>query len=78
MNNVFILTSENLTKLGSTMGTEYTYDNFTRLFETIDAAKKYAEKDYGGPIKWSRGKNKSNSGDLGYVMYTIEKTKVYE
>jgi len=74
---VYKLRSENLTNLGGRMGTEYTFDNWSKLFNNIADAKKHAEKDYGKPIEWKENSNGNvSSGDLSYVMYIIEPTKV--
>lgn len=75
MKTIIELESENLTNLGH-MGSETT-TNWRRFFKTVGKAKEAAEKDYGKPIKWSRG-SRICSGDLGYVMYHITKVKVGE
>lgn len=70
---MFTLTIEDLTHLGSSMGTEYTTSDEYH-FSSIDAAKRYAEKHYNGSrgkIQW-KGKTRLTSGDLGYVMYSIK------
>lgn len=79
---IYELVSEDLTHLGGRMGTEYTTENWHYLFETIGAAKAYAEKDYRyqkeTPIQWyhSIGSHYDCSGDLHYVMYTIKPVKM--
>lgn len=52
MENIYKLISENLTNLGGPMGSEYTYNNFVKYFDSIKKAKEYAEKDYGKAIPW--------------------------
>ncbi len=47
---MFELRSENLTQLGGRMGTERTFDNWRKFFNTIDEAKTYAEKDFGRKV----------------------------
>lgn len=73
---VFELKSENLTNLGGPMGSEYTTTNWRKLFETEEAAKKYAEKNYGRKIKWVKSGKHTRSPDLSYVMYHIKEVKV--
>ena len=68
---LYSLTSEDLSGLGS-MAHQETPVNWVKYYSSIPAAKKAAEKDYGNPIKW-RG---NCSGDLSYVMYTIEKVTI--
>ena len=81
------LTSENLSNLGGSMGTEYTYDNWVKYFTTVAKAKAYAEKDYrkgeigfrGDPlpaIRWTGRDRTWSSGDLRWVMYHIATVKV--
>jgi hypothetical protein len=73
---IFQLVSENLTHLGGNMGTEYTYPNYTKFFSSIEFAKKHAEKEYKGIIKWSKRGDTISSGDLGHVMYLITPVKI--
>ena len=75
---IFQLTSEDLSNLGGPMGTESTTTNFSKPFSTLEKAQKYASRDYtSGKIEWRKnGRNKWTSGDLAYVMYSIEKIKV--
>lgn len=75
----YILTSENLTNLGGPMGTESTFENWSKNFSTIEKAKEVAKKDYNPedspskePIKWVKEKSGLRSQDLGYVMYHIQ------
>lgn len=79
------LTSENLTCVGGPMGTERTWTNWRKFFNTIEDAKAYAEKDYNKEIQWDKSKGPTRdfvpldltcSGDLGYVMYHIRDVKV--
>ena len=85
--SMFSLTSENLSVLGGPMGKERTWNNWTKYFNAVDAAKKFAEKDYGKEIDWSKSKGPTRnlvpidllcSGDLGYVMYHIKEVEVEE
>ena len=69
---MYSLTSEDLTGLVS-MEHQNVKTNWRKYFSTSAAAKRYAEKDYGKPIKW-RG---YSSGDLMHVMYTVEKVDVH-
>jgi len=76
---IFRLISKNLTHLGGPMGSEYTYNNFTKSFATLESAKSFAEDDYKGEetIKWSHPNDTVwRSQDLGYVMYNIKKEEV--
>jgi hypothetical protein len=74
---IFYLTSENLTNLGGPMGSEYTYSNWSKPFETLEKAKAYAVKDYKGEIKWTENSyGELSSGDLNWVMYHIKETEV--
>jgi len=82
------LKSENLTGLGSPMGTERTWTNWRRFYKTVEAAQAAAEKDYGKKIHWCpvfahmQYKNETHSllrsGDLGHVMYYITAIKCEE
>jgi len=76
------LKSENLTGLGSPMGTERTWTNWRRFYKTVEAAQAAAEKDYGKKIQWCHEKNETcniiRSGDLGHVMYYITAIKCEE
>lgn len=79
---IFKLISENMTSLGGPMGTERTYINWERHYTDLDAAKAHAEKEYfkdseGGTFKWMREGKNYTSGDLRWVMYTIEPVKIY-
>ena len=78
---MYKLTSENLTNLGGPMGTEYTYPNWEKYFNTILEAKKYAEKDFAKDpqkrkLTWTRENKQIYTKDMGYVMYEIVKVKV--
>lgn len=73
---IFKLVSENLTGLGGPMGTERTWENWSKLFHDIEVAKAHAVIDYGKAINWQTEKNRTHSGDLGYVMYTITEVEV--
>ncbi len=77
---MYSLRSENLTHLGGAMGSEYTFDNYTKYFNERENASKYANKEYNkgrkkkkelGWIK-TKGKEQYRTEDLGYVMYHIE------
>lgn len=78
------LRSENLTNLGGPMGSEYTFDNWTKSFSSMAKAKSAAEKDYskecgGKPwhkIIWSGNKSKTSSQDLNFVQYHIKQITV--
>ncbi len=71
---MFELRSENLTQLGGRMGTERTFDNWRKFFETLDEAKNFAEKDFGSKLTWlERAKSIYSTEDLNYVMYHITK-----
>ena len=77
MKKIYSLTSEDLTHLGGSMGTEYSTTNWIKYFTTINLAKAYALKDYritdkNLDIKW-RG---NHSGDLRWVSYDIKTIKV--
>lgn len=79
LEEIYSLTSENLTGLGGPMGTERTFTNWIKYCTTIEQAQKIAEKSYDksrSPIKWIKEKNGCRSVDLGYVMYHIEKIKI--
>lgn len=72
---MYILRSENLTNLGGRMGTEYTFSNFEKYFNSLSSARKYAEKDYGSKLEWIKEKYGFRTKDLSYVMYHIRKIK---
>jgi hypothetical protein len=82
---MYTLTSENLSGLGGRMGFESTSINWVKIFSTIEAAKNFAEKDYGKLIEWSPSKGPTCnlvpldllcSGDLGFVMYHIKEATI--
>jgi len=82
---MYELKSENLTHLGSPMGSEYTTTNWRKFFTTIDLAKKYAEKDYLSgnknpeTIEWTEeSPDHIRSQDLSFVMYHIKTVKCEE
>ena len=62
---------ENLSGLGSPMGTEDTSDSNIGHFRKITNAKGACEKDYGKDISWRRTNSGWRSPDLGHVMYHI-------
>jgi hypothetical protein len=74
--NTVSLVAEDLTSLGGPMGTEHTTVIFTRYFTDVGKAKAAAEKHYGAPINWKRREGAVTSGDLRWVMYTIDRIKV--
>jgi hypothetical protein len=77
---IYKLESENLTGLGGPMGTEHTWINWTRYFDSMQKAKQAAEKDYASyknnKFSWHRAKNYVHSDDLLFVMYKISKFTV--
>lgn len=81
---VYQLTSENLTGLGGPMGSERTWDNWSRPYRDLASAKEAAEKDYnkqcsGKPeekIVWTRENGEWHTQDLRFVMYNIRRTTV--
>jgi len=77
----FELRSENLTNLGGPMGSEYTYDNWSKSFSTMEKAREAAEKDYkkcrgDEAIVWTGGKKNCRTQDLRFVMYHIREVTV--
>lgn len=86
---IYCLISENRLGLGGPMGAERVSINWQRFYTDVDAAKKYAQQDYRksvnssytaseSEIKWQRqGKSGWTSGDLNFVMYSIQPIKVY-
>jgi hypothetical protein len=85
---MYKLTSENLTGLGGPMGTERTWNNWEKYFNDIVIAKDFALRDYRKETKDSEatidwrdttlGRTtdvRITSGDLRFVMYTIEEVK---
>lgn len=75
-NELFTLRSVNLTDLGGPMGTETTWDNYIKYFNSIEAARAYAEKEFGEKIRWAKDGSGLTSGDLRHVAYDIEKIKI--
>ena len=78
----YALHSENLTHLGGPMGTEYTYDNWIKYFDSIEKAKAYALNDYRketqskDKLKWiDNGHGGVRTEDLLFVMYRIAPVK---
>jgi hypothetical protein len=87
MKGVYEAISEDLTNLGGPMGTESVSDNWRKLFDSVEKAKEYCEKDYAkitkgahptrvSKIKWSKRKEGFQTQDLLFVMYYITKKKV--
>ena len=72
---MFELVSENLTGLGGRMGTERTWTNFRKHFNSAANAKRHAERDYGKPIKWTKTNRGWRSPDLLHVMYHVKPLK---
>lgn len=73
---IYELRSENLTGLGGPMGTERTWENYRLFFSSAKLAKSHAEKEYGKPLEWIKGKDSERTADLGHVMYHVHKVKV--
>jgi hypothetical protein len=81
---IFRCTSENLTALGGPMGSERTWDNWSRPFRSLSAAKAAAEADYkktcgGKPeekIIWTYENDHWHTQDLRFVMYNIRREVV--
>jgi hypothetical protein len=81
---IFELRSENLGGLGGPMGTEKTYANFRKFFDSFDYAKQFAEKDYQkqsknpeAKLEWLKQETKGiRTEDLGFVMYYISPIKI--
>ena len=67
---IFKLLSEDLSDVGRQGGSSTT--NWTRYFYNKKTAQQYAVSDYGNQIKWKNQPGRLSSGDLGYVMYTID------
>jgi len=79
---IYELESENLTKLGGPMGTERTSTNWRKFFNSIDNAKKFAQKDYNKnskredtKLKWTEEEDHIRTDDMGFVMYYIRVVK---
>lgn len=84
---MFELVSENLSGLGSSMGTERTKVNWRKFFNTLEAAKNAAENEYGHKIEWDANKGPMRnfkpvdllcSGDLLHVRYHINTVECCE
>lgn len=68
---IYELIIEDLTTLGR-MGSSSTVKE-RKLFLNPNDARAYAEENYEKDIKWTAlGKGSWTSGDLSYVMYTIQ------
>jgi len=81
--NLYQLESQDLTTLYSMGSIPRT--NWVKYFTTVEAAKRYAEKDYKKEaevkkpekIEWSReGKSRWCTQDLRFVMYEISEIEV--
>lgn len=68
---LYELISENLTCVGGPMGSERTWQNFRKIFSSLEEAKKHAEKDYENSLDWIKTKEGYRTQDLGHVMYEI-------
>jgi hypothetical protein len=75
---IYMLESEDVTNVGGPMHLASSSTNWVKPFESLEAAKAFAEKDYNGEreIKWKKTGKRWCSGDLSYVMYTITKEEV--
>lgn len=72
---LYELLIEDLTTLGH-MGSSSTLKE-RKMFLDANDARAYAEADYEKDIKWTAlGKGSWTSGDLSYVMYTIQSREV--
>lgn len=72
---LYELVIEDMTTVGR-MGSSSTVRE-RKMFLDPNDARKYAEKDYEQPIKWTAvRKGTWSSGDLMWVMYYIRRTKV--
>ena len=70
----YSLTSVNHTGLGGPMGSERTWDNWTKYYADADLAKKAAQKDFGPtPLKWHSEHGGWRTDDMGHVMYRIRR-----
>lgn len=68
---IYELIIEDLTTLGR-MGSSSTVKE-RKMFLKPNVAREYAEADYEKDINWTAlGKGSWTSGDLSYVMYTIQ------
>ena len=86
-NYIFELVSLDLSRIGGPMGTEYTTDNWRKLFTKKEDAQIFAETDYKKEckdykrnpekIKWSKSGNRWHSQDLTFVMYEIQKREIF-
>lgn len=73
-NTIYRLTSENLTGLGSQMGTERTWNNWEKYYDDLTAAKRAAQRDYGPePLRWKSEHGGWSTDDLGHVMYHVHR-----
>jgi hypothetical protein len=77
---MYVLISENLTGLGSAMGTEHTWENFRVYFNNKKKALKCAEADYrkqtrnpSARLEWVPGNKPGDlrTPDLRFVMYHL-------
>lgn len=78
--DIYALTSEDLTNLGSCMGMEYTTIRWTKYFYTIDECMKYAQNDFKPnkfcktkTIEWEKTESGFKSQDLSHTVYYIDK-----
>lgn len=82
---MYRVVSENLTGLGGSMGTERTWNNWSKYFKTLKSAKEYALNDYraerkdpSATLEWMRSGSGIRTKDLGFVMYYISKIKTQD
>jgi hypothetical protein len=82
MKSFFELVATDLTHLGGPMGTEKTYTIFRKAFNSVDDAKKFAEKDHKKrdnreKIQWKCSKDNTwTSQDLLSHAYEIQVRKI--
>lgn len=72
---VYQLTSENLSNVGSFMGSVSSI-NYQKLFTNPTKAKSFADNEYGKPLIWLQCSAGWRTKDLGHVMYYVKPVNV--
>ncbi|MCK9267223.1 MAG: hypothetical protein M0P14_00715 [Alkaliphilus sp.] len=72
---MYTMFSEDLTNVGGPMHSAGSTLRWVKNFESLESAKKFAEKEYGNKIKWVKNHGEWYSGDLGWVDYLIHPIK---
>ncbi len=87
MSYIYQLSALDMSQVGGPMHLARTTISWTKPFSTLEKAKDYAEENYkrtagreAVKVQWKQNRRADSwcTQDLSWVMYEIEKVKVYE